>query len=30
MTGASHRNWDSYGAGVVLPDSNALDAALIC
>ena len=20
VTGASHRNWDSYGAGVVLPD----------
>jgi selenide,water dikinase len=24
VTGASHRNWDSYGAGVVLPDSKAL------
>jgi selenide,water dikinase len=23
VTGASHRNWDSYGAGVVLPQSNA-------
>jgi selenide,water dikinase len=23
VTGASHRNWDSYGAGVVLPDGNA-------
>ena len=24
VTGASHRNWDSYGAGVVLPDSKVL------
>jgi selenide,water dikinase len=23
VTGASHRNWDSYGAGVVLPDRDA-------
>jgi selenide, water dikinase len=23
VTGASHRNWDSYGPGVVLPDSDA-------
>ena len=23
VTGASHRNWDSYGAGVVLPESPA-------
>lgn len=24
VTGASHRNWDSYGAGVVLPDGVSL------